>query len=397
MIRRLRMKFIVICLASLMLVIALVMGLLNFLNYRKMMEGADNLLDLLVENSGRIMPPETPYATRFFSVKMDESGKILAVDTENTAAMDDETAEKYALGAWKKGKQTGFAGNYRYRRAASEEGFLIVFLDCSREIDNAKSVLLTSAGVSIVALFLVFALIYVFSGIVMKPVYESYEKQKRFITDAGHEIKTPLTTIGADLDVLELEIGENEWLEDMRRQTKRLAVLTNELIYLAKMEEGGSKIPLIALPFSDLVEETAQSFQALAIMENKIFQVNIQEMVIIRGEEQALRKLVSILLDNAVKHSSENESILLTLEKSGKTIRLAVENTVRNMSAETVSHLFERFYREDASRNSGKGGYGIGLSIAEAIVKAHKGEIKAALLKDSVLRISVQFPARSEY
>ena len=112
MIRRLRMKFIVICLASLMLVIALVMGLLNFLNYRKMMEGADNLLDLLVENSGRIMPPETPYATRFFSVKMDESGKILSVDTENTAAMDDETAEKYALGAWKKGKhptQHGFS------------------------------------------------------------------------------------------------------------------------------------------------------------------------------------------------------------------------------------------------------------------------------------------------
>ena len=175
------------------------------------------------------------------------------------------------------------------------------------------------------------------------------------------------------------------------RERQFPTVLTNELIYLAKMEEGGSKIPLIALPFSDLVEETAQSFQALAIMENKIFQVNIQEMVIIRGEEQALRKLVSILLDNAVKHS------LLTLEKSGKTIRLAVENTVRNMSAETVSHLFERFYREDASRNSGKGGYGIGLSIAEAIVKAHKGEIKAALLKDSVLRISVQFPARSEY
>lgn len=120
-------------------------------------------------------------------------------------------------------------------------------------------------------------------------------------------------------------------------------VLTNELIYLAKMEEGGSKIPLIALPFSDLVEETAQSFQALAIMENKIFQVNIQEMMIIRGEEQALRKLVSILLDNAVKYSSENGSILLTLEKSGKTIRLAVENTVRNMSAETVSHLLNVF------------------------------------------------------
>ena len=119
-------------------------------------------------------------------------------------------------------------------------------------------------------------------------------------------------------------------------------------------------------------------------------------MVVIRGEEQSLRKLVSILLDNAVKYSNENGSILLTLEKNGKTARLTVENTVQGMAAETVGHLFERFYREDASRNTGKGGYGIGLSIAEAIVKAHRGEIKASLLKESVLRITVQFPAKAE-
>lgn len=417
MIRRLRMKFIGICLGSLMLVIALLMGLLNFLNYREMVGGMDNLLDLLAENDGRFSPPErgsgfkelpdsfdgqnmfspeTPYATRFFSATLDENGEVLTVDVEMISAVDSEEAKEYAAEAWRTEKQRGFLGDYRYRRTASEDDSLIVFLDCTREMGSVKNVLLTSAGVSMAGLFLVFVLIYIFSGIVMKPVYESYEKQKRFITDAGHEIKTPLTTIGADLDVLEIEIGENEWLEDMRRQTNRLAILTNELIYLARMEEGGTKIPLIDLPLSDLVEETAQSFQALAIMENKSFRVQIQEMVVIRGEEQSLRKLVSILLDNAVKYSSENGSILLTLERNGKTARLTVENTVQGMEAETVGHLFERFYREDASRNSGKGGYGIGLSIAEAIVKAHRGEIKASLLKESVLRITVQFPAKAE-
>ena len=417
MIRRLRMKFIGICLGSLILVIALLMGLLNFLNYREMVGGMDNLLDLLAENDGRFPPPErgsgfkdlpdsfdgqnmfspeTPYATRFFSATLDENGEVLTVDVEMISAVDSEEAKEYAAEAWRTEKQRGFLGDYRYRRTASEDDSLIVFLDCTREMGSVKNVLLTSAGVSMAGLFLVFVLIYIFSGIVMKPVYESYEKQKRFITDAGHEIKTPLTTIGADLDVLEIEIGENEWLEDMRRQTNRLAILTNELIYLARMEEGGTKIPLIDLPLSDLVEETAQSFQALAIMENKSFRVQIQEMVVIRGEEQSLRKLVSILLDNAVKYSNENGSILLTLEKNGKTARLTVENTVQGMEAETVGHLFERFYREDASRNSGKGGYGIGLSIAEAIVKAHRGEIKASLLKESVLRITVQFPAKAE-
>ena len=415
MIRKLRMKFIGICMASLVLVIAAIMGLLNFLNYQKVMGGVEDLLELLAENGGSFPPPaengefqeppaafpgfdwlspETPYETRFFSVELDGNGEIVSVDTGKIAAVDDDTAREYAAGVMDSGKTGGFAGDYRYRKTASGEGYLIIFLDCSRELSNVKSILLTSGGVSLVGLLLVFAMIFVFSGMVMKPVYESYEKQKRFITDAGHEIKTPLTTISADMDVLGLEIGDNEWLEDMHRQTERLAGLTDELIYLARMEEGGRKIQMIDLPFSDLVEETAQAFQALAIMEHKTFCVQIPDMVILKGDEQSLRKLVSILLDNAVKYSGENGSIFLALGKNGKTAKLTVENTAQGMAAETVSHLFERFYRADSSRNSGKGGYGIRLSIAEAVVKAHRGEIKAVLLEDGRLRITVQIPIR---
>ncbi len=160
------------------------------------------------------------------------------------------------------------------------------------------------------------------------------------------------------------------------------------------MEEGTSKLQMIELPFSDLVEETAQSFQALAIVEKKFFHLQIQPMVMLRGDEQGLRKLVSILLDNAVKYSEENGSITLSLEKTGRMVRLSVENTTEGISKETVSHLFERFYRADASRNSRKGGYGIGLSIAEAIVLAHKGEIKASVQEGQSLKITVLLPAK---
>ena len=184
MIRRLRMKFIGICLGSLMLVIALLMGLLNFLNYREMVGGMDNLLDLLAENDGRFSPPErgsgfkelpdsfdgqnmfspeTPYATRFFSATLDENGEILTVDVEMISAVDSEEAKEYAAEAWRTEKQRGFLGDYRYRRIASEDDSLIVFLDCTREMGSVKNVLLTSAGVSMAGLFLVFVLIYIFS------------------------------------------------------------------------------------------------------------------------------------------------------------------------------------------------------------------------------------------
>ena len=446
MIQKLRMKFIGIFMGSLMLVIVLVMGLLNFLNYREAIQSADNILDILAENDGSFPPPrqpedmeireapqeentestsegtsgetseespqeapegrreifhgrgwlspETPYETRFFVVSLNEDGEILSTDTGKIAAVDEETAKDYAEKIWDSQRTQGFVSQYRYRLQETDEGFLAIFLDCSRNLQACRSVLLTSAGVSILGILLVFGLVFFFSGMVMKPVYESYEKQKRFITDAGHEIKTPLTILGADMDVLGMEIGENEWLEDMRRQNQRLTVLTNDLIYLARMEEGTSKLQMIELPFSDLVEETAQSFQALAIVEKKFFHLQIQPMVMLRGDEQGLRKLVSILLDNAVKYSEENGSITLSLEKTGRMVRLSVENTAEGISKETVSHLFERFYRADASRNSRKGGYGIGLSIAEAIVLAHKGEIKASVQEGQSLKITVLLPAK---
>ena len=179
----------------------------------------------------------------------------------NQDAVDMADAVEYAQEALESGKERGFIDDYRWRKADTGDGALLLFLDCGRNLDTFRSFLLTSLAVSALGLLAVFLLILAFSGRVVRPVAESYEKQKRFITDAGHEIKTPLAIIEADADVLEMELeGESEWLSDIRLQTRRLTDLTNDLVYLSRMEERADAAPFVDFPLSDIVDETAQSF-----------------------------------------------------------------------------------------------------------------------------------------
>lgn len=235
-----------------------------------------------------------------------------------------------------------------------------------------------------------FLLIFL-SGRIVKPFSENYEKQKRFITDAGHELKTPLTIIDADAEVLEMDIGENEWLRDIQTQTKRLAQLTNSLILLSRMEEQ-PRTEKIEFPISDLVEETVETFQALAKTRNKNLSANIQPMLSMSGDEKAVRQLITILLDNAIKYANDGGRIEITLKKQKNMIYLSAFNTVESISKENIMHLFDRFYRVDQSRNSQTGGYGLGLSIAAAIVNAHKGKITASTEDEKSLLITAAFP-----
>ncbi|MDE6024159.1 MAG: HAMP domain-containing histidine kinase, partial [Lachnospiraceae bacterium] len=250
-----------------------------------------------------------------------------------------------------------------------------------------------STGIALTGYALFFFVILFFSNKIIHPVTESYEKQKRFITDAGHEIKTPLTIIKADVDVLEMELGENEWLTDIQKQTKRLAALTNDLVYLSRMEEANDSMQMIEFPFSDVVSETTASFQALAQTQGKIFQCEIQPMLSLTGNEKAIYQLVNILLDNALKYSPNNGTVSLVLKKQSKTIQLSVFNTTENLiPKDKLNLLFERFYRIDSSHNSQTGGYGIGLSVAKAIVTAHNGKIQAKTEDGHSLQITATFP-----
>ena len=250
------------------------------------------------------------------------------------------------------------------------------------------SILIGVAGCVIVFLVFLFA-----AGRIIRPISESYEKQKRFITDAGHEIKTPLTIIAANVDLLREDIGENESLDDISSQTKRLAGLTNDLVYLSKMEEADRQLVKVDFPVSDLISETAGSFQAVAASQKKDYRINVQPGLTMNAAPEEIERLASILIENAMKYSPEGGNVTIDLQQQKKNIVLSVSNTTgEEMSQKDQSHLFDRFYRTDRSRNSETGGHGIGLSIAQAITEAHGGRISASFDNASVFNITAVIP-----
>ena len=281
---------------------------------------------------------------------------------------------------------------YRFICDSEEFGIRIIFLDCGRKLDTVKTFLGISIMIALSGYFSFFFVILFFSKKMIRPVAESYEKQKRFITDAGHEIKTPLTIINANTDILEAEKGNCEPIDDIRVQTKRLTELTNELVYLTKMEEE-NRTEMFEIPLSEVVKESAESFMVLAESCNKTLNTNIEPLLTIKGNIKDISQLTGILLDNAIKYSVENSTINVLLLKQGKYAELSISNTCKSpIDKSKLSKIFDRFYRCDLSRNSETGGYGIGLSIAKAIVQKHAGKIFAVSTEENVFKITILLP-----
>lgn len=405
MIKKLRLKFIAVSMLSILFVLFIIITAINLLNYKQVVQDADAILTLLESNNGVFpkedkMPkpkgdfdekisPEAPFDSRYFSVLLNSNGTAASVDTGKIASIDTQEAISYAKQAQAASAKKGFLADYRYIKQDTDDGSRIIFLYCEKSLSNFRLFLWISMLISALGLFTVFILVVFLSKRIIKPVAESYEKQKQFITDAGHEIKTPLTIIDADISILELEQGENEWLSDIQLQTRRLANLTNDLICLSRMEEAKGSLFMIDFPISDVVSETVQSFQGPAKVQGKQFDIQIEPMLTYNGDEKSIRQLVSILLDNALKYSKLHGHISVSLEKKGSGVQLKVHNTVESISKNSLPYLFDRFYRGDKSRNSAVGGYGIGLSLAKAIVAAHKGKITAWSKDEKSLTISV--------
>lgn len=417
MIRSLRRKLIGASMFSLAVVLFLILGGVNLMSYHKVVTDADAILAVLgandggfpmreppdgfqpvkpQEDRGKHMPglsPETPYESRYFSVLVDDNGQVLQADTGQIAAVDGADAEEYAMQVWEGGREKDFLGSYRYLRCEETEGTRIIFLDCSRGLSSFYTTLAASVALALLGLASVLLLLLLLSRRIVRPVAESYEKQKRFITDAGHELKTPLTIISADADLVELECGENQWLTDIRRQAQRLTGLTNDLIYLSRMEEENPTLQTIEFPISDVVEEMVQSFQAPARSQEKELTVSIQPMLSYTGDEKAIRQLVSILMDNALKYAPPGGKLSVGLERRGRSLQLTVSNTTAQpVEKDQLEHLFDRFYRVDQSRSTQTGGYGLGLSIARSVVAAHKGKIRAESPDERSLTITAVLP-----
>ncbi len=395
--------------SSLLCLLIIIVGSSNLLSYHKVVDNADTILLTLADNEGKFPmmmdkeepPPdkikefpkgfsrETPYESRYFTVTMSAEGEIIKTNTERIATVDQDDAADIAEDVWERKSSTGFEDNFRYIKKQQGSNYLLVFLDCERNLSTFYTGLLFNCLISFVGFLVVFIIVLLCSKRIVKPVSESYEKQKQFISVAGHEIRTPLTIIDADTEVLMMDIGENEWITDIRNQTPRLAALTNDLISLSRMEEQKAQFQMIDFPLSDLVGETVQSFQLLAQNAGKTIATNIQPMLSYCGDSNALRQLVGILLDNAIKYAGEEGVITLSLEKKNHSIILSVRNTSEPVTEEQLSQFFERFYRTEKSRNSNTGGYGLGLSIAKAIVAAHKGKITAQAPDEKSVVITV--------
>lgn len=399
MLKKLQLKFIVItmfALGSLMLVQTMTVNAINI--YQKDMKMKE-ILQVITANNG-VLPQgydnsakeqmedifnpfgkfeitlETPYSTRYFVVEM-KGNVVTRISTDNIATVNDSKALEYAAQIYGREPGYGTVDSYRYLYTQNGDRGMMVFLYFRNEVRETATLFYISLIVSIITLFVLLAIIYLLSKNAMKPVAESIKKQKQFITDAGHELKTPLTIISADAEVLEMCQGENEWITSIKNQTSRMNVLVKNLVELTKLNEAQDTSERTNFSLSDAVIETASDFESRAKINGQTFIFSVSPNIRYFGNEAEIRQLVSILCDNAIKYTNNGGTIKISLYRSGTSTYLDVFNTTEYVNPSSVSKLFDRFYRGDSSRSRETGGYGIGLSIAKAIVDRHRGKIKA--------------------
>ena len=398
MIYRLQRKFILICTASVLAVVLLVFGVILTLNISSMNKNMDMLADRISDGGGRFpgafeekppkdripqkneggfafITPETPFSTRHFTVFFDQDGEVAKTNTESIFSITEEEAIAYAEGVIAAGDTRGWVSQYRYKVFSTDMGQGVVFVDGAMSRSMLMQSTASAGFVLLGCAALVLILIFLLSKKAVKPIAESYEKQKQFITDANHELKTPLTLILANLDIAEAELGRNEWLEDIRAEGHRMSELVNRLVELSRMDEAEHALHFSEFNLSELVSDRASEFDTLAQKRGKELITELDGDVPYLGDEALLHRLVGILLDNAVKYCDEGGRIHITLRRD-KRIVLTVENTYADVERIELSRLFDRFYRADRARTF-TGGYGIGLSMARAIVEKHRGRITA--------------------
>ena len=334
--------------------------------------------DLPVEKMmGRREPPPSNersgyQLSTFYSVALSDEGKVLAVDNEGRDAYQEEELVQIARKISSQDQRLGRMGNITYIVEAKEGYTLVAFMDNTVSEAGLKTMLryvFLVGGLAILAMFFIASIL---AGFIISPLEENDRQQKRFISDASHELKTPIAVIATNAEMLSRELGHNEWLSNIQYETERMDRLVKQLLDLSHAESA--IVPMERLDFSRLVTGETLAFESLAFDKGKTFVTEIEAGIILMGNPSQLTQLVSILLDNAIRHSTGKE-IEVSLVRRPHTALLTVTNDGNEIPPEKIQHLFERFYRVDEARNSESNHYGIGLSIAKAIAEKHGGNI----------------------
>jgi len=387
MIRGIRRRFIRIALAVLALAMVLVTGIINVTNWVNVRAELWETMDALGQN-GRLAGRKGGGSrhmrnmleeSRFFSVDIASDGTWSLKDTSRANASDGEEMTRIAGKALQSGRTSGFVEDYLFRVSDQRGGRTALFLNCETKLTRVRRLALISAAACVGCVLLAWLLVALFSSRAIRPLVENAVMQKQFITDAGHELKTPLTVIAANMDVLALETGDSEWVRSTRKQVANMRALVNELIYLSRLDEEDARLQRAELDLSALVRETAEPFVGMAEFAGKSLVLDVEDGLKLTGDAAALGRLVSILCDNAVKYAPAGDAIEVRLRRAGRGAVLTTSNRLAApMDGETMQRLFDRFYRADASRSRESGGYGIGLSVAKAIAEKHGGTIRAS-------------------
>lgn len=404
MIQGIRRQFIRIAVAVLSIAMIFLAGVINVVNYVSV---RSELLKTLEDLSAREMDVQPGRKSpnrrqqnaldeaRYFVALRNEEGEIFLIGRTRIQSGTTDELKEIAARALASGKESGTAGNYLFMTRAGMRGVMVLLLNIETKMDSVRRLLLVSAVTCLGGILLAWLTMSLISSRAIQPMIQNVIRQKQFITDAGHELKTPLTVISANMDALSLTVRKNEWIEDTQKQVSNMRDLVNNLIYLSRMDEEGAQLHRENLNFSELVTEQAESFQGMADFMGKSFRLAVRKEICLTGDRDALKRLISQLCENAVKYSPEEDTIELSLNQEGHTVRLVSENGLTEpLSPENLKHLFDRFYRPDLSRSRESGGYGIGLSMARAIMERHDGRIWAEQTDQGRIRFVCEFPVK---
>ena len=396
MIRKLQRRFIRIALIALTEAMVAVAGIVNAVNWFSVRRELGETLTSLAENRvmtrddmGGRMAGKSRHArnlvseSRWFSVALSEDGTVRNISLIALSDLEEQTAADLALqAAARGGAGPAFLQDYLYViREDARGGQTVWFLNCETRLAAVRTLALISGLCCLGGVLLAWLFVTLASRRAIEPTLRNMEQQKQFITNASHELKTPLTVISTNMELLQMEQPDSPWVQSTQRQTAQMRHLVDELVYLSRMEEENAPLNPETLSVEPLLREAAEPFAAMAEYQGKTLTLEAEAGLTVRGDRASLQRLLSTLLDNAVKYAAEGGILDIRARGEGRSVILTAANDVAEpLTEEQCRQLFDRFYRADPSRNKEKqGGFGIGLAIAAAIVEKHGGRIAAAM------------------
>lgn len=343
---------------------------------------SDDAIDRTVDSTFRL--------STFYSVALSDDGNVLAMDNDEGSAYEDALLQQYAQEIIASGKNRGEFKNLLYTTANKDGYTLVAFMDNTIIQQSMTTLFRNTIKFGGLMMVVLFVLAMYLAGKIVKPLEENHKKQKQFISDAGHELKTPVAVISANADLLARDLGtDNPWLANICYENEKMGHLVAQLLLLAKSDDG--QMPKTKLDLSRLVQGEALPFESVAFEKGLMLNCDIQEAVFVEASSIQLKQLLSIFLDNALSHAQGGPEVFLVLKSERHDAILSVINDGEEIPDDQRERLFERFYRVDAARNGADGHYGLGLSIAKAIVTAHKGQIRV-LCHDGKVECVVRLP-----